>query len=83
MLDIPLTSVKGIGPNARSCFRSLAFVRLELLFRLPRDYLDYTKATPISQLVNGQNAAVQVRISGATRFFPHEGDDNSLRTRAG
>lgn len=74
MLDIPLTSVKGIGPKRAELFSQLSICSVgELLFRLPRDYLDYTKATPISQLFNGQNAAVQVRISGATRFFRTKG----------
>ena len=74
MLDIPLTSVKGIGPKRAELFSQLGVHSVgDLLYRLPRDYLDYTKATPISQLVNGQNAAVQVRISGATRFFRTKG----------
>lgn len=74
MLDIPLTSIKGIGPKRAELFSQLGLCSVgELLFRLPRDYLDYTKATPVSQLVNGQNAAVQVRISGATRFFRTKG----------
>ena len=74
MLESPLTSVKGIGPKRAELFEKLGVscVR-DLLFRLPRDYLDYTKATPISQLVNGQNAAVQVRVSGAVRFFRKKG----------
>ncbi|MEA4913921.1 MAG: ATP-dependent DNA helicase RecG [Christensenella sp.] len=74
MLDIPLTNIKGIGPKRAELFSQMGVYSVgELLFRLPRDYLDYTKATPISQLVNGQNAAVQVRISGATRFFRTKG----------
>jgi len=74
MLDNPLTSVKGIGPKRAELFSQLGVCRFgDLLNRLPRDYLDYTKATPIVELVNGQNAAVQVRISGATRFFRTKG----------
>ena len=74
MLDIPLTSVKGIGPKRAELFSQLGVCSVgDLLFRLPRDYLDYTKATPIAELVNGQNAVVQVRISGATRFFRTKG----------
>ncbi len=74
MLDIPLTSVKGIGPKRAEQLSQLGVYSVgDLLFRLPRDYLDYTKATPIAELVNGQNAAVQVRISGATRFFRTKG----------
>lgn len=74
MLDDALTSVKGIGPKRAELFLQLGVSSVrDLLFRLPRDYLDYTKATPVSQLVNGQNAAVQVRICGATRFFRKKG----------
>ena len=74
MLDDALTSVKGIGPKRAELFLQLGVSSVrDLLFRLPRDYLDYTKATPVSQLVNGQNAAIQVRICGATRFFRKKG----------
>ena len=74
MLESPLTSVKGIGPKRAELFAQLGVTSVrDLLFRLPRDYLDYTKATPSSQLVNGQNATVQVRISAATRFFRKKG----------
>ena len=74
MLDDALTSVKGIGPKRAELLKQLGVVSVrDLLFRLPRDYLDYTKATPVAELVNGQNAAVQVRICGATRFFRKKG----------
>ncbi len=74
MLDSPLTSVKGIGPKRAELFEQLDVhcVR-DLLYRLPRDYLDYSKATPVSQLVDGKNAVVQVRICGSTRFFRSKG----------
>ncbi len=74
MLDLPLAGVKGIGPKRAELFSQLdvRFVR-DLLFRLPRDYLDYTKATPVSQLFDGQNAAVQVRLCGATRYYRVKG----------
>ncbi len=74
MLDIPLTGVKGIGPKRAELFSQLGVVSVrDLLYRLPRDYLDYSKATPVSELVNGQSAAVQVRICGATRYFRMKG----------
>ena len=74
MLDAPLTSIKGIGPKRAELLQQLGVCcARDLLFRLPRDYLDYTKATPVCELVNGQNAVVQVRISGATRFFRTKG----------
>ncbi|MEZ4629076.1 MAG: DEAD/DEAH box helicase, partial [Eubacteriales bacterium] len=74
MLDFPLTSVKGIGPKRAELFGQLGVCSVrDLLYRLPRDYLDYAKATPVSQLVNGQNAAVQLRICGSTRYFRKKG----------
>ena len=74
MLDSPLTSVKGIGPKRAELFEQLGvFCVRDLLFRLPRDYLDYSKATPIAQLVNGQSVALQIRICGQTRFFRKKG----------
>lgn len=74
MLDSPLTSVKGIGPKRAELFSQLGVHSVgDLLFRLPRDYLDYTKAIPIAELVNGQTAAIQVRITGAMRFFRNKG----------
>ena len=74
MLEKPLTSVKGIGPKRAELFLRLGVCSVrDLLYRLPRDYLDYTRVTPIAELVNGQNAAVQVRISAATRFFRKKG----------
>lgn len=74
MLDIPLTGVKGIGPKRAELFSQLGVVSVrDLLYRLPRDYLDYSKATPVSELVNGRSAAVQVRICGATRYFRMKG----------
>ena len=51
MLDIPLTSVKGIGPKRAELLSQLGVCSVgDLLLRLPRDYLDYTKATPITEL---------------------------------
>ncbi len=74
MLDKPLISIKGIGPKRAELLGQLGvFSVRDLLYRLPRDYLDYSRATPVSQLVNGQNAAVQVRICGSTRFYRAKG----------
>lgn len=74
MLDSPLTNVKGIGPKRAELFGQLRVCSVrDLLYRLPRDYLDYSKATPVCQLVGGENVAVQVRICGATRYFRMKG----------
>ena len=74
MLESPLTSVKGIGSKRAELFQSLGVhcVR-DLLYRLPRDYLDYSIAKPVSQLVNGESAAVRVRISSAARYYRTKG----------
>ena len=74
MLESPLTSIKGIGTKRAELFAQLRVSSVcDLLYRLPRDYLDYSKATPVCQLYDGQNAAAQVRICGATRFFRMKG----------
>jgi ATP-dependent DNA helicase RecG len=74
MLESPLSGIKGIGPKRAEQFAALGVVSArDLLYRLPRDYLDYSKVMPVSQLINGQNAAVQVRISSGVRFFRTKG----------
>ncbi len=70
MQQLPLTSVKGIGPKRAEQFESLGVRSAQdLLYRLPRDYLDYSIVTPVVQLANGVNAAAHVRIGSAPRFF--------------
>ena len=74
MQTIPLTSVKGIGPKRAEQMESLGVRSVQdLLYRLPRDYLDYSVVTPVIQLANGANAAAHVRISSAPRFFRAKG----------
>jgi len=74
MLDFPLNKIKGIGPKRAELFAKLrVFSAFDLLFRLPREYLDYSKATPVCQLFDGQNAVVQVRTCGAPRMFRMKG----------
>lgn len=70
MIDIPLTSVKGIGPKRAELFEQLGVRSArELLYRLPRDYLDYSALTPVASLADGKYAAARVRISSAPRYF--------------
>jgi len=70
MIDLPLTSVKGIGPKRTELFEQLGVRSArELLYRLPRDYLDYSSVTPVAALTDGKYAATQVRISSAPRYF--------------
>jgi len=70
LLDQTLVSMRGIGPKRAELFAKIRIVSArDLLYRLPRDYRDYSKATPVCQLVNGTNVAVQVRIVSGVRFF--------------
>ncbi|HWQ06486.1 MAG TPA: ATP-dependent DNA helicase RecG [Feifaniaceae bacterium] len=70
MIDILLTSVKGIGPKRAELFCQLGVHSArELLNRLPRDYLDYSTVTPVCELKDGKYAAARVRISSAPRYF--------------
>ena len=74
MQNLSLTSVKGIGPKRAEQFESLGVCSVqELLYRLPRDYLDYSIVTPVVQLANGVSAAVHVRIGSTPRFFRSKG----------
>ena len=70
MLDLPLTSVKGIGPKRAELFGQLGVLTAgDLLYRLPRDYLDYSFAVPVSELRDGQYMAAKVRLLSAPRYF--------------
>ena len=74
MLESNLTTIKGIGPKRAELLGQLGVYSVrDLLYHLPRDYMDYSRAMPVSQLADGKNAAVQVRISGATRFYRAKG----------
>ena len=70
MLDQPLISVKGIGPKRAALFGEVGVRTVEeLLLRMPRDYLDYSAATPVCALREGAYAAVCVRVCSAPRFY--------------
>lgn len=46
---------------------------MELLFYLPRDYLDYSVVTPVALLKDGAMAATHVRIQSEPRIFHASG----------
>jgi ATP-dependent DNA helicase RecG len=70
MKDVPLTDIKGIGPKRAEQFRQFGVCSARsLLDRLPRGYLDYSSVTPVCALADGENAAVQVRIASAPKYF--------------
>ncbi len=70
LLTESLQSIKGIGEKRAEALGKLGIATVEqLLNYLPRDYLDYSRAVPVAALTSGQAAAVQVRISGAPKYF--------------
>ena len=74
MKELPLIDIKGIGPKRAEQFELLGVqTAQDLLYRLPRDYLDYSIVTPVIQLADGTNAATHVRINSAPRFFRAKG----------
>ena len=70
MEDQPLQSIKGVGEKRAEQLRLLGVHSVnDLLGYLPRDYRDYSVATPVVQLAHGKAAAVHVRITGEPKYF--------------
>ncbi|HWQ57814.1 MAG TPA: hypothetical protein VN540_02250, partial [Clostridia bacterium] len=68
MAPEPITSIRGIGPRRAQALGSLGLFSLDDLVRFaPRDYLDYSKETAISDLAHGQCAAVRVTLLGPAK----------------
>ncbi len=64
MLTKPITTLKGIGSKRAELFNKLGiFTIRDLLYFLPRDYLDYSHAKPIKELLHGEQAAIAVEIT--------------------
>ena len=60
-----LADIKGIGAARRKALESAGiFTPRDLVMRLPADYRDLTKITPLSALRPGEPAAVRVAGSG-------------------
>ena len=63
MLEEPITSIKGIGPRRAEAFGRLGLFSLrDLLYFAPRDYRDYSTATPVRDAAHGDMAALHVRL---------------------
>ncbi|NMA79993.1 MAG: ATP-dependent DNA helicase RecG [Clostridiales bacterium] len=59
-LDMNITYLKGVGPKRAELYQKLGITSIGgLLHTYPRDYIDYTQTTPISQVVIGENAMVK------------------------
>lgn len=63
MRNYPLTSLNGIGEKRARLFNTAnVFTIQDILNYFPRRYIDLTKPTPVSQLVDGELAVIAVRI---------------------
>lgn len=63
LADIPVTELKGVGDVLAANLARLGIVTVQdLLFHLPRQYLDKTRITPIARLRLGDNAVIQGRV---------------------
>jgi ATP-dependent DNA helicase RecG len=59
MLDLPVTVIKGIAPGIADKLARLSVRTVyDLLYLLPRRYLDYSRRRPISELVVGDEQTV-------------------------
>ena len=68
MAEKPLTSIRGIGPRRAEALGKLGLFSLMDLVRFaPRDYLDFSKESPLCLCEHGAEAAVRVRIEGPAR----------------
>lgn len=62
-LATPVQYLKGVGPKRAACLIRIGVETVkDLLFLIPRYYLDRTKLTPIKQLQVGQDATVVGKI---------------------
>ncbi len=65
--DPPLTTLKGVGPHIAKRLTQLGLYSVgDVLFHLPRSYLDRSQTTPFAQVNVGQFAAVEGLVESAT-----------------
>ena len=65
-LQTPVQYLKGVGPRRAALFKSVGVETVEdLLYYIPRRYLDRSTVTPISQLKPQQSATVIGRVETA------------------
>ena len=64
-MDIPLTSIKGIGPARMKAFEAAGIRSVrDLVMFLPKDYRDLSQFTPLNEIRPGQLWSVKVRVAG-------------------
>ncbi|MBX2859262.1 MAG: ATP-dependent DNA helicase RecG [Cellvibrionaceae bacterium] len=65
--QLPVSTLKGVGPQLASTLEKLGIVSLQdLLFHLPHRYLDRTRITPIARLKFQHSAVVEGRVRQAS-----------------
>lgn len=75
MLENPITSVKGVGPRRAEAFGKLGLTCLyDLLRFMPRDYIDCSRTTPVSGMVDGSPCLLHLEVVG---------NDKIVRTKTG
>ncbi|MFW2386846.1 MAG: ATP-dependent DNA helicase RecG [Polyangiales bacterium] len=73
LLDHDVETLPGIGPTTGGYLRSRGYESLgDLLWLLPRGYVDQRRPTPIHELRDGEYAVVEARVRSA-RSFPRGG----------
>lgn len=73
LLDHPVETLPGIGSTSGAHLRARGFESVgDLLWLLPRGYVDQRATTAIHELRNGEYAVVEGRVRGA-RSFPRGG----------
>jgi len=67
---LPLTSLKGVGPQLATKLEQLGVTTvLDLLFHLPLRYQDRTRLTPIAALRHGDDVVIEGIVAGAAIVF--------------
>ncbi len=91
MLEIPLTSIRGIGPKRAELLNRMGIRDIAgLLYTMPRSYLDYSAIQPVAMLRHGDFVAVRVnillaphiaRIPGARTIVETSAQDGTAKLR--
>ncbi len=68
LLDLPVSSVPGVGPGLRSALAALGIESVgDLLTHFPRRYIDRSQIRPISALKEGEEPTVVATVRSAGR----------------
>lgn len=73
-LDLPLTSLKGVGDKVAAQFGQLAIYSLrDLLFTFPRTYLDYSARVPLAELDYERKQTTIARVVSFKNIYLRRG----------